>query len=867
MRRIAHAVWNEYWDNHPISFHIFMLGLRRACLHHSKLRFSHEWYTLQLRPQLPRPFTTSRPLLDTSDSDEPKIRWYEQLLPWSTERRRVDPNGLDADQKEEAESLRRQIQQIEAELQEMENPPAGKTMIEPLLVTLSPEDQQKVRDAIMQAELDAKRKELEVDKMNRRLAKLVPKPNELEIRWQLPPDQLVHLRVLNTLIQKSASNFDEDLRKKLWKSYARCKALLPPFLHLIPEKSWAVLWTSHHTMSIDHPQWASRLVTLAEDMLSTGKELKPYQNILYIEGLLQQGCHDKAISQWQKLGDHLGEDVLAVEQYELLGVRLFASNGDPERAEKIALEHLKPDNHDHSQMLIPILGAWAQRADAIGIKHAWALYLRFKAQVGDKITMKDYDNITMRLLKAGMADLALAVFKDMMLTGDETGQGSMELYGKAAHLIGKSQSRAISPDDLNKISLTALIALPKRFENKWFYASWLKKLIGTGELDAAATVIELMYERGVRPDAKHLSGLIGAWMRNGKDSDKERAEKMAWAMVHERLEFVRRRGHLHSHNQPDMPSPRDIAVPRHLRRTVSPASIETFCLLLQHYAVRGQDDNVKLMQDCLAMAEIPPNSYFNNQLLYVGLRKGQHQTAWHDYRRMFDKTQPDLETFLCLWQHEKAHLDSLLIRPKNKFPDPRSLMSSMMNWYSSLRPQERRMAQEDFSMGLHHLIIRCFGQAADLEGIIAALYAMRESFGLYPDDATYRTLKIQVGRMAIGEDMKTRAGRSKRGNPRRHENTANISQALGIMIQQREVHLAEAGVNDLQQCAAEIQQEEVLFVITQFLRAILRRTTMDENAVDANIEKAAWDMGVSGIRMDDPLPSHLEYLSQAREKK
>ena len=846
-----------------------MLALRRACPHHAYLRSSHVRYTFQLRPQLPRPFTTSRPLLDNSDSDESKVRWYEQLLPWSTKRRRVDSNKIDGDLKDEAQSLKRQIRELEDELQEMEEPPAGQTMIEPLLVDLSPEDQEKVRAAIMQAELKEKRKELEVAEMNRRLTELAPKPNELEIHWHLPPDQAVHLRALNSIIKRVAPNLDDqDLRRKLWKSYARCKALLPPFLHLIPEKSWTVLWASHHSMSVDHPQWASRLVTLVEDVLSIGKELNVYQKILYIEGLLQKGFQDKAISQWEKLGGDLGENVHAIEQYELLGVRLFASNGDPERAEKIALNYMTPESSDHSQMLIPILGAWAQRADAVGIKHAWALYLRFKEQVGSNITMKDYDNITMRLLNAGLADLALAVFKDMMLTGEKAGQGSIELYRKAASLIRKSQSSAISPEDLNKMSLAALIALPKRFENKFFYASWLKKLIGMGELDAAVKVIELMYERGIRPDAKHLSGMIGAWFRSGTDSDKEKAEKMAWAMVHERLDFVRRRKNLPPLNQPNMPSARGITVPQHLRRTVSPGTIETFSLLVQYYGRRGQDDEVQLMHDCLAMAEIPPNSYFNNHLLYIDLRKGQHQVAWHNYRRMFHKTLPDLETFVCLWDHEKAHLDSLLIRPKNnKFPEPRSLMLEMMNWYSRLRPQERRMAQEDFGMELHHQIIRCFGQATDLAGMIAALYAMRDSFGLYPDAATSQTIKIQVGRLAIGEDAKARPGRVRRGTPNRRLNAAKIAQVLGIMIEQREKHLVEAGVNIFQQSAAEIQQEEVLFVLADFLRAILRRTTADEDAVEAEIEKAAWEMGVSGMRMEDPLPSHFEFMSRAREGK
>ena len=759
--------------------------------------------------------------------------------------------GLD----EEVRRVKRQIGQLQDELLEMEAPVSqtGKTLIEPLIATLSPEDQRKVRAAIMQDELEEKEKELEAAMVKRRLARLVPEKSELEIPWPMPPKGGAYLQALNWHIHKAAGELEnQPLRRKLWKSYILCKANLPPFLHLIPEKTWTVLWASHHTMSTDHPQWASRLVTLSEDKLSAGKELHFYQRILYIEALQLVGRQHDAYSEWGKSKGDLGDDEQAIEEHELLGVRMFASGGDPDKAEKIALRYLKPEKSEESRILIPILSAWAQRGDDIGMKHAWALYLRFKAQVGDNMTMEDYDNITMSLVKSGRANFALAVFKDLMLTGERSDQGSLELYRKAASLIEKSQLSAIHPEDLIKISLTGLIALPRRFQNKFFYASWMKKLIGMGEVDAAATVIELMYERGLKPDSKHLCGIVGAWLRTGSDREKRKAEKMAWAMILERLDLVNRRRY--PPNTSDMPSAKRIAEPLHLRRTITPATIEAFCLLLQHYGRRGQDENVQLIKDCLVMAELRPNSFFINHLLYVDLRKGQQRSAWARYQRDFRTIKPDLETFACLWDCEKAHLDSLVIHVKDVFPGPRRIMSDMMNWYSSLWLKERQTVQEEFSQELHNQIIRCFGRARDLEGIIAALYAMKESFGLYPDAEAVRTVSMQVGRMGIGEE--TKRGRRRRGNLQRKSNKDRIARAFTILTEQREKYLAEAGLNDLQQCDANIQREEILFILAEFLRAVLRRTSVDADTVDANIEKAAWEMGVSGVPMDDPLPSY-----------
>lgn len=843
--------------------------------HHVQLRLRHGWHNNQAQSRLCRAFATSglrlkaksaksnkNPDISADESEGPRIRWYQQMLPWSSNRRRVDPNNLDPEASDEAERLKAQVDELDEELRIMEEGEEGKTLIEPLLANLSEEDQKKVREAIRQDEIETARRAEETEALKRQLAKYTPQKRDLEIQWQLPPEQNAYLRNLNANILQAAGNLtDEILRKKLWLSYARCKAFLPPFLQMIPNKSWHVLWVSQQSAaSTDDLHWAPHVVELSEDMMEAGKVLNVYQRILYIEALNQADRQDHAIAQWEGLKDDVGDDKRAAEEHELLGVRLFASHGDTEKAERIALNFLGDGKPEESRILIPILGAWAQRADEIGIKHAWALYLRFRAQVGSGITMNDYDSITTSFFNAKRTDLALAVFKDMMLTGQDSDQESTELYRKSLALIGKTQSRAISVEDLNKISMTGLTVLPRKFQNKFFYGSWLKKLIGMGALDAAASVIELMYERGVKPDPKHLNGIIGAWLRVGNDQDRDAAEKMAWAMIYERLDFVKERGKgQHSESSAPITST-GIPVPPHLRRTISPANIETFSLLLQHYGRRAQDENVRLIQEYLERAEIRPNTYFINHLLYIDLRRGQHQAAWLKYQQLFRKTVPDLETFAALWDCEKAHLDSLLIHHKDLFPGPRDIMSRMMNWFAqlSMKPKEREIVQEDFSKGLYDQIVRCMCLAMDQEGVIVALYAMKESFGLYPDKDTARLVSMYVGRMGIGEKEARQAGRSRRNrNPQRQQNAIKIAQAFQIISEQRVQVLAEHGIGDLERCDDFIQKEEGLFILAEFLRTALRRTSFDEDLVDGNIEKAAWDMGVSGIRMEDPLTTGL----------
>ena len=834
--------------------------LREARHYHVLWKSIESSYARQPQSQPSRAFTASRLVLGDSTSDEPKITWYEQLHPGSSKRQRVDPNILDVDLNNEAKRLKRQISQLEDELKEMENPP-GKILIEPLLASLSPKHQRRARDAIRKEELEEKRKEDEPAKVARKLAESIPKKDELEIHCELPLEKREYLQILNRNILNAASTGRINMpyfRRRVRKAYSRCKAILPSFLHLIPEKAWTVLWETHRPISTDDPKWARRLVTLSKDMLSVGRKLDFHQLTLYLEGLQLDGRQDEAIYQWQQLEGDFREDQQANAAYELLGVRVFASNGDPERAEKIALEFLRPDRSEDSRVLIPILNLWAQRGDAIGLKHAWALYLRFKAQVGDSMTIKDYDNIVMGLLRAEKTDLALAVFKDMMLTKEQIAQESLALYAKAASLTGKSQSTAIIPADLNNISWRGHIRLPPKYQNKFFYAKLLKRLIGMGKVDFAVSVIQLMYERGIRPDAKHLNGIVGARLRIGTRTAREKAEKMAWAMIYRRLDFVKRRKQcdpsstLTVSGTPDMPSIEDIPVIPPPRSIVPKGTIETFALLLHHYARRARYDKVEEMQKCLAMAEISPNSYFINHLLSADLRKGQPLLAWERYERMFQETRPDLETFACLWDCERAHLVRPLIKAKDTFPGPRVLLSHMMTWHSGLKDVEYVRVQEDFRREIYYQIIDCFALSSDLEGIIVALYSMKERFGMYPDKATVQIVTTSFAHMADGQDQRT-TGRVRQGDPQRKLRAARMRQIFASMAKQRTIYLAEAGVDTLRRYDPFIQKEERLFKLTEFFRAILRSSTADESAVEAGIQRAVAVSGVAGLGMDDPI--------------
>ena len=840
------------------------LSLRAARQSHVQLGIWRQRCATPYTQCLGKAFTTSSPQHEEpSNGSPPKVRWYQQLFPGAP-KTPLDPDNADADGDDgEAKLLRNRINILEKELKDLRSG-ARSALLEPLLQDLSEEDRIVVQDALGKKELEApanSKAETEAIKALRReifkddaTASSFTQEGDPNIPLQLSPIHNKFLQRLNKALFDAAKDVSDPLpRKALWQAYQRCRLRKLPFLDLVPKQAWDILWATQLTTPIDVPHRAEHLRTLAADMQECGNMLNIEQKIISIESLSLGGRHDEAINQWHGHQRLLSQDEQSSFAYQSLGVRLYASQSNPFNAEQIALrivakseaEHIK----EHARILIPVIDAWARARDETGIGKAWTLYLRLRMLMGSELNLRDYDEITTGFLNSGRTDIALAVFKDLMLTGEKSMYRSDELYRKSLGLIEQIQWDSVDYSELTKVSLTALTVLPQHFQNKFFFGSWLKKLIGMGKTDAAAMVIDLMYERNTRPDAKHLNGIIGAWLRSGNAANKEKAEQMGWAMIYERLDFVaRRRGD---------GLPREASsnrLPERVKRTVPPATIETFSILLQHYENRGLQEQIQVLREQLPVAEIQPNSYFMNHLLYAELPRGDHGKAWQLYQQMSRKVKPDLETFACLWDCEKTHLDRLTLYKTDDYPGPRRIMCEMFSWLSKLDGGSRAKAQREFSKELYDQIVRCFCLAKDIEGTIVGLYALRESFQFYPDPETSRMVTLQAASMGVGTPKRKSRRSRLSNNVHGKANITNMMQVLALIASQRATALKEKGI-EIEANDERRQKEEHLYILVLFLRAILQKLSNDEHDLEKKIEEAAWEMGVSGMRMVDPLVS------------
>lgn len=797
-------------------------------------------------------------------------------VPGARERQRIDPEEGDTDESAVLQKLRERIAQLELELElgerhaESSEALAGhNSLIEPLLEQLSEEDRHKIRCALQQTELsDAEQAEIEAESealTRRALGGLAGgfgkeilrqiELDELDMVMELGPQQVAQLRRFNTCLKRAAgNNLDQKARKDLWVSYERCKRLIPSFIEHIPNKCWEIIWKNQYATPSDSRDRTIHLKILAQDIVQNGKELSSEQRETIIDCLIDEGNLDQAQREWD-LQQSSGPKPTS-KRHCLQGVRLFASQGDIERAQEIAEATCRAADPDTARCLITVIEAWAESGRKDGVRKAWDAYLNFRTKLGSSIEIDDFDRVAMCFINAGRTDVALAVFKDMMLTGRDSCNNSNQLYKTSLALLGTLQSESASPAEITNVSLSALTTLPRHIENKFFYGSWIKKLIGLGQIDAAVSVMELMYERGVTPDAKHVNGIIGAWLRSGQSSHKEKAEQLGWAMIRQRLKFVNQRRELKSIPPVDEePSPR-IRVPSHVQRVVPSATIETFSLLLLYYERRSNSGAVHQLKEHLELAEIRPNSYFMNHMLYAELRRGQHATVWEMYQNMKASVKPDLETFACLWDCEKAHLVRLTISRDSGFPGPRVIFHGLMEWYWSLNQRTRPAVNQDFSEDVYNQVVRCMCLAKDLEGTLVALYALKDSFGFLPNDETLRMIPMQVARIGLEKPQMTRKRRRSRlSDMAGHAiKVADVSKVLDLVVEERIEALNRQGIN-LEECSAQRQNEERVHILAGFLRVVIQRFGQDEQATNNAIMGAAEEMGVRGIDLQDPLQS------------
>ncbi|KAI9886818.1 MAG: hypothetical protein M1823_001389 [Watsoniomyces obsoletus] len=695
-------------------------------------------------------------------------------------------------------------------------------------------------------------------------------------------EQRAYLNRLNGYLkQAEVLGMDEPTRKQLWRWYVRCKQNIPHFLQRVSRETWDTLWNAQAVKSPSNPDRAAHLKILAHDIVASGHQLSPAQRVGYIEALFAQGEPTKAIHEWLA-AEASPKDEVVSEAFYALGVRMFAKN-DVQKAHEIAYSALNEEKAKDARILLPVIRAWANDGGNIALRRAWAAYIRLREMLGREITMQDYDRVCKSFLDAGRADLALGVFKDMMLTGQHlTDHDSTMLFRKALGTVGGIQMLAADGPELNKISLEALTVLPRRLENKFFFGSWIKKLLGAGDADSAALVVELMSTRGVQPDAKYVNGIIGAWIRNGDARSYEKAEKMAWDMIERRKTFAwKRRVTKRGHNFLGSSSESLIDFPSEYTGTCrTAATMETFSILMESYLARQKHEQIRWLHRSIRLAEIEPDAFFMKCLLKSQLKTDGLRKVWQTYTEWAQEPERpaprDVELYDFLWdcallradrtpalsrealegdgndvpQDSETARPSVVratMRKQHGFPSPRALFGDMMNWFVGSKPKRRDDIRETFSPIIYHKIVKALLQdgTGDLVGVIVVMHALKQHLGMFPDE--------HIGDLLVTHLAKMEAQQGPRQPGGHHIHVLRVTERIADLAANRMKALEREGVERSRpEDVGRFKNEENLLLLSKFLRGVVAKNK-DVGDLEHAIQRAAWDMGVGGIDTGDQL--------------
>lgn len=689
------------------------------------------------------------------------------------------------------------------------------------------------------------------------------------VTLRIPRRQKEYVRKFNIALENAGQSDAKIIAHLvLWQWYLRCQQHVSNFSNVIPEDVWQILWKS----VLDHAYRPKHVIVLAKDMQTADVDLDGTQKIAYIEALLTENDAAQALAYWKEENSWFKEEPELGPKYWPLGVRLYATLGRPKKAQEVAFKALSDGTITDGQILVPVISAWAKSSGTNSSEKVWTCYLQLRSLMGNRMNVKIYQKISSALLQSGHADLALAVFKDMISSEEKTADDSTDVYRRAVDHFQEVQSRAITEEHINRIGLSALIIFPKRFQNKFFFGSWIKMLIGRGEIDAAATVVELMYERGVKLDAKHLNGIVGAWLREGSPMARQKAETLAWSMVNARVDLVRRRQERTS----DLPVPtssigtptnavesRTRHLPAFIRRAAPSANMETFSILLLHYTRRSDTSKAEeLTQVMTGPAAMRPNSFIMNHWLYNALRSSDIQGVWDKYSSLKHEIKPDLETFAALWDTGKVHYDRARIARAISFPDARLLFAEMIEWLESLNEKQLIAAKADFSKDLYETIIRSFQLSSDTNGLLCALHGLKAHFDMYPDITTTRTVMFLVSR-TLPKAALTGPARMRQRRAHLQNSLKMIADILDLVAEQRQVDLMVKGIDlDTLDPASQISKQAQLDILSDFLLTIRQRSKNSDGraqgSVQSDVKTVANFMKVDSESIDFTCLSRVE---------
>ncbi|KAI0842086.1 hypothetical protein F5Y06DRAFT_258955 [Hypoxylon sp. FL0890] len=632
------------------------------------------------------------------------------------------------------------------------------------------------------------------EKLRKRVAsqdESLPKPALLLHEEDWPPQGRIYIVQLNNMIRTVGRKVHSGVLapkriSSLWKYYSAARITLSKRWESVHADIWDLLW---QILAADHennPNRMSHIYTLAKDMQKAGISLRGDQRLLAIEATFINGFREEAITTHKKLVTTLGAAPETFVEFWQLGLRMYCLVGDMARAERVVNTLLGSPHETDARFLIPFIRMCAENPATA--EKGFELYQRLRSALGDSITIEDYDQVISYFLASSQTEFAFYIFVEMMTS-------------KTVDLRGTHK-------------------LPASVASPFFYGKWLRRLIAAGDLQGAYNVLLHMKSRGVMPQAIVVNGLIGAWLRSGTADNIQKAEEVAWAMINARMQFLGIRK--------DMQNLAAFVRLRQYGEGWPRANLETFSLLAENYRNRGIHNKMEELWTAFRQAEIAPDSFILNQLLFSYLQDGQGKHVAALSRDLANQYQvePDSWTFLVLWQ--ALPVNRLVQIPPGQLLEEISRTRSL---FAEMVKSAHIFATSGIDAQLARYVLHSFRKLDDKHGLLLAYRALRQIFKFKTPDII--VLELHVGSMDL-----ERTGKGRSGNRLMHAG----KQIEGYMKQRHQELIASGQLGAADNMPDDVKQKE----LEDFLEALLQSRITENESTGQLLAQAAIEMGLHG---------------------
>jgi pentatricopeptide repeat protein len=714
------------------------------------------------------------------------------------------------------------------------------------------------------------------------------------------PEQQQNIDRFKRRLQRTfLSTHSERERTRLWLAYQDLRQGGTKLLSSVSRKGWETLWKSQASFRPGDPTRLQNLEILVSDMKSKNMDVTRHAEILRIEMNASMGAVEEAKQEWingpsqrQHSMDHTtqsgmnliraettllaSQDVFEAQlaymdfdkEWLELGARLHTMLGEDQRLSSIVKRLGQDLTKLDPRVAVSMIESLNRSGTDHQVEQAWNIFNVVLRTPEFFVPFREMSTICSSFLGARNLPYATSV---LCLMAEKCDNSETQLQHIFVDLYGAFLSKTKTLEEVDNVSLELLTFLPDGPVSGQFFDKWLTQSAQAGDKEHTSEIIELMFEKGRAPQARHIDKLLDVWIRSAGPEKSEKAESLALSMIKKQLDSTVGIS-TYPGSKEDHPP---MQLKKFLKRPIPGADTRTYVLLMSHYAKLGDIDAAKQTLRLMThSSNLRLNSQMTRAILAIHFTMGDVRGAWQFFQliRSDSAFQCDMRTAAVLWKGVNLHLAINKTQNLEGYPGPRYLFEVMLNDLFERHEHMDLPVSERPHETMYERIIHCFCLAEDTPGVILALHSLKAIFNQNPSHKTVLSVMNHIAhRHAWKLDADDRPASFADNVEQQTAKSAEVVKAIWTRMQEVEPSkrlFSYPGVFERKRPSLkgkrrdikEAKGEEVLLLLTQFVRFYLLQDRDLGKRFGNAIDKAKVEMGLTNYPEVDAKLTELRSL-------